>query len=447
MKHSRRAERLALLCAERERLQSHLRDRFPAEHQWQQRARELRRVAIVVGSPRGGTSIIHHVLRSAEDAVAPLGEHRCLFTLRGWNFPDATLDRECVEDMPIAPPVRQALLDQIALECWGEPNLEPTAEQRSLFAWNWALRFQLQWPDLGVDSEWLAELVEGVTATLQRRGTTLSGQNVTAAALRALLDAGVPLDPHLYSLDDRLHREVFTDVPESRQFPGETILEIPPFIAFGPRHRPRVAARSTLVIKASSDAYRLPTLRNLFAGWRIHWLHLARNPLAAVNGLLDGWAHRGFWQHDLTALGKQQVGRARAAAHLWCFDVFPGWREYLNRPLSDVCLEQWHYPHSRILTHLGSEPDVTRARFEDFLANGRIRRDLLVRLADGLGLTCSSYYLTGARNPEIINATVAPAPARWLRTRPGLISLLTDDRVATMAVRLGYTPKEVFEWN
>jgi len=443
-----RAERLALLRAEREHLQAQLRAHFPEEQRWALRARELRRVAIVVGSPRGGTSAIHNLLRFAEGAAAPLGEHRCLFTLRGWNFPDATLERECVEDAPVPPLVRQALLDQIASECWGEPNLEPSPEQRALFAWNWALRFGLQWSDLDLDPEWLAERVEGVIRMLQRRGVVLDDQNVTAAVLRTLLDAGVPLDPHLYALDDHLRREVFADVPEAERSPGATILEIPPFIAFGPRHRPPASA-DTLVIKASSDAYRLPRVRRLFAGWSIRWLHLARNPLAAVNGLLDGWAHRGFWQHDLTKIERRGGGNGDGPARLWCFDLFPGWREYLDRPLVDTCLQQWHYPHSRILTHLADEPNVTRAHFEEFLAGGPTRWQMLVNLVEGLGLSAGPDFVRAAQRPAIVNATVAPAPARWIGSRPALISLLSEERVAAMVVDLGYTAtaKEAFEWN
>lgn len=447
MKPASRPQRLALLATERERLQAHLRDRYPAERRWRERARELRRVAIVVGSPRGGTSVVHHLLRSAAGAVAPLGEHRPLFTLAGWNFPDATRELECIEDMPLAPGEREALLDEIAFECWGEPNLEPSAEQRLRFAWSWALRFQLQWPDLGADLEWVAERVEAVVAALQKRGIELGGENVTAAALRALLDSGVPLDPHLYALADRLRRDLFTDVPESGPPRGGTILEIPPFLAAGPRHRPRPATAGTLVLKASSDAHRLPTLRRLFAGRQVHWLHLTRNPLAVVNGLLDGWAHRGFWQHDLTELTEPGIAHAPRDRHLWCFDLFPGWREHLNGSLDDLCLEQWLHPHSRILTHLGPEQRVTRVRFEEFLAGGRMRTNLLVRMAEGLGLTSSARYMTVAHRPAIINATVAPAPARWLSARPGLLSLLSEDRVAAMAVRLGYTPKEAFEWD
>jgi hypothetical protein len=444
---SRRRQRLGLLLSERKRTLSYLRERFAAERGWHRRASELRRVAIVVGSPRGGTSVLHQVLRGAEDAVAPLGEHRSLFTLQGWNFPDASLERECVESMPVPPHTRQALIEQILHECWEEPNPEPTAEERECFAWNWALRFRLQWPELDIELEWLVGRVDDAAATLQRHAGALRGEALTATVLRALLDAGVPLDPYLYALDGQLLRSWFADLPEGGGSPAGVIVEIPPFVAFGPRKRPRIAARGTLVIKASSDAYRLPTLRTVFEDWEVRWLHLTRNPLASVNGLLDGWAHRGFWQHDLGALGWQRIGTARAPLREWCFDLFPGWLGYLDGPLVDACVEQWRYPHSRILLHLGAGPNVTRAQFEEFLIDGGCREAFVGRLARALGLSPGPRYMARARNPAIINATVAPAGGRWLRTRPELISLLTDDRVYRMAVQLGYRPREAFAWS
>lgn len=442
---ARRADRLASLRSERERAVSYLRDQFPGERRWHQATAALRRAVIVVGSPRGGTSVVHRILRGAEDAVAPLGEHRFLFTLHGWNFPDAGVMRECIEDVRAPCSTRRVLLEQVFHECWEDPIAYPTSEQRERFAWNWALRFRLQWPELDIELEWLVGRVCDVAMTTQRHDGAIDEHALTAALLRSLLDAGLPVNPHLYALNRHLRVSHFSDVPESSRTPTGLIVEIPPFIVFGPRSRPRDATARTLVLKASSDAYRVPTLIRLFEGWEMHWLHLTRNPLAAVNGLIDGWTHPGFWQHDLSDLGLSRTDID--ADGLWCFDIFPRWSSYIGRPLPDICAEQWRYPHSRIWANLDTDADIVRVRFEEFTAGENRRRALVEHLIDALGMARGPRLMATSLDPPVVNATATPTRGRWRATRPWLISLIDDDRIAEMAAQLGYQPREAHTWS
>ena len=45
----------------------------------------------------------------------------------------------------------------------------------------------------------------------------------------------------------------------------------------------------TVLLKTSSHAYRIPLLRTLFPFAKFRFIVLTRNPLASVNGLMDGW--------------------------------------------------------------------------------------------------------------------------------------------------------------
>lgn len=398
--------------------------------------------------PRGGTSAVHQLLREADGAIAPPGEHRLLFTLLGWNLPDAGLDHECPERAEVTGEARAFFRDCLVHECRCELDPRPSAEDLERFAWDWAIRFPLSWPELDVDVEWLVGIVHDVAARLARDGTAVEPQPVTAAILRDLIDRGLPIDPQLYALDPP-YLEALADVSAVPRSPSGLIVEIPPFLVVGPTRRPAATVEHRLVLKASSDAYRVPTVRDVLAGWDVRWLHLVRNPLAAVNGLLDGWAHHGFWQHDLERLGwGRSAGEepGEVPRCWWNFDAFPGWAERWDDPLVDVCVEQWRYPHERILANLGDRDAVTRARFEDFLAGGERREALAQHLAEGLGLQDGERLRAAAQASKPVNATAAPSRARWRRDRPHLAALAGREDVAAMARRLGYEPSRAERW-
>jgi hypothetical protein len=329
---------------------------------------------------------------------------------------------------------REFMLSNLLFECRGEEIQEPTAREWERYAWDWALRLRLQWPE--VIDEPVEKLVGVVRdAVLGER----TGPEPAVDVLRALRAHGLPVDPYHYDLDESLVRDAFPGLPVPQGPPGRTIIEISPFLALRPSRRPVLGPdRRTLVVKASSDAYRIPLLHNLFDGWNIRELHLTRNPLASVNGLIDGWEHRSFWQHDLSPLGPD--GGARTD---WNFDLCEGWRELSEGGLPELCARQWSDPHRRILRHT---EDPVRLRFEDFQAGGETRRAMMDRAADAIGLRFDKSRYGAVDRPRQVNSTAAPSLARWRRERPELRALLDIPEVAEVSELLGYDVAAWSQW-
>jgi hypothetical protein len=431
----RRQAMFERIRAERDAAMAYLRDRYPEEREYQDRAAErVRDVAVVLGSPRGGTSVFKQVLGGLRGALSLPGEHRLFFTLLGLNHPDHGRSDECVESGRLDTAQREFLLRNLLFECRGEDIIEPTTEEWERYAWDWALRLRLQWPEV-VDAP-LEELVAVVRdAVLGER----RGPEPALDVLRALRAHGLPVDPYRYDLDDDAVREVFPGIPVPTGPPGGAIVEISPFLALRPQRRPRLDdERPVLVIKASSDAYRVPLLHELFTGWTLRELHLTRNPLASVNGLLDGWEHRSFWQHDMSAYGAVAGPRQQ-----WNFDLCEGWQDLVHGPLAELCARQWSDPHRRILRHA---QDPVRLRFEDFQVGGATRRALMERTAKEIGLRLTADRVAEVDEPRRVNATSAPALARWRRERPELRDLLDRPEVAEMSELLGYDVRDWAQW-
>ncbi|MBW3644267.1 MAG: sulfotransferase, partial [Actinobacteria bacterium] len=92
-------------------------------------------------------------------------------------------------------------------------------------------------------------------------------------------------------------RAAFPDVPPAEGPPGEALVEMPPFVLVSPWRRPSPAELATLplVLATPRNSFRLDFLRSLFPAARLRVVHLTRNPAASINGLVDGWHHRGFF--------------------------------------------------------------------------------------------------------------------------------------------------------
>jgi hypothetical protein len=433
----RRGELLARIRDERGRAQAYLLGQHPEERRFVEEARALlNRALVVLGSARSGTSVLKAVLARAGRAVSLPGEHRLLFTLLGLNFPDHGVPTECQEEGELAEDQREFVLSNLCYDCRGEEARELSATELERYGWEWALQFRLQWPELDVPLEDLVRAVVEAWARVPATGPR--GDRVTLEALHRLRAGGVPVDPHYYDLPAAMIRERFAGSSPTRRPPSGTTVEITPFRVVRPTRRPRVDAGSTLVLKASSDAYRIPLVRGLFRGWHVRELFLTRNPLASVNGLLDGWLHHCFWQHDLGRAGLDvpedpELGHPRG---WWKFDLHDTWEEDLARPLTDLCAGQWRSANERI-RRLEDVSRKLRVRFEDFQDADR-RRQVLERIVSECGLCWSPALERAAERPPLVNVTTAPAPARWRRQRPWLLETVRTAPVVRTAAQLGY---------
>ena len=205
--------------------------------------------------------------------------------------------------------------------------------------------------------------------------------------------------------------------------PGEVIIEMPPFLAPRPWHHATVDDLRTkpLVLCTPRNAFRLDAIVDTFPNARLRVLHLTRNPAAAVNGLLDGWRHHGFYN-------------VRVGDRWWKFDFFPGWEGYLDADLPDICVQQWRAPHEAVLDAVDRNGwDCLRLRFEDIAARCP---DAMSELRDWLGDVDGLDRLDEPVAP--VMATAPPEPQRWRRQAEDLSLAVFDEEVTALATRLGY---------
>jgi hypothetical protein len=92
------------------------------------------------------------------------------------------------------------------------------------------------------------------------------------------------------------------------------------------------------VDKNNQNGLCIPYLHALFPD--AHFVYVKRSPGDNINSLIEGWGKPGefaTWAEDLPVEVRVDDGRFRR----WCFFLFAGWRDYVARPIEDVCAAQY----------------------------------------------------------------------------------------------------------
>ncbi len=100
------------------------------------------------------------------------------------------------------------------------------------------------------------------------------------------------------------------------------------------------------VDKNNQNGLCVPYLHALFPDAR--FVYVKRSPGDNIHSLIEGWSRSdefAHWSETLPAEVRIDGGRFRR----WCFFLFDGWREYLERPVEDVCAAQYVAMNEAIL--------------------------------------------------------------------------------------------------
>lgn len=399
----------------------------------------VRQVVLVASSSRGGSSMLVELLRRSRSLIHLRAELNPFLRLVGLCFPltgdSDALDEGHWRSLPAG--LRDVLDRELALDA-GRPCQVIEDEEELVLDAAW--RFATQWPAIDLDLEAWAATARGVLARIGRG--RFDPVRFQLEMLRALRRTGHAVSPWHYDLPRSLIRHAFPDVAEGCA-PGEALIEEPPFVLPRPWRRAvrRDVETSALVIKTPSNAYRLGFLRALFPNAQVRVIHLVRNPAAAVNGLIDGWRHRGFHAHrlpeplEITGYAEERpTDRA-----WWKFDLPPGWRRHVRSTLPEVCAFQWRSAHQAILADVERhEVDTRRIRFEDLTGGPADRAACLEGLCGWLGVPFERPLQEAAwTGIEPVMATERPRPGRW-HARAGEVRAAIDRDVYATAERLGY---------
>ena len=120
------------------------------------------------------------------------------------------------------------------------------------------------------------------------------------------------------------------------------------------------------VDKNNQNGLCVPYLHALFPDAR--FVYVKRSPGDNIHSLIEGWGRAdefAHWSETLPADVRVDDGRYRR----WCFFLFEGWRDYLKRPVEDVCAAQYAAMNEAILDARAEVPPAQWAEivYEDLV--------------------------------------------------------------------------------
>jgi len=130
----------------------------------------------------------------------------------------------------------------------------------------------------------------------------------------------------------------------------------------------RYLGERRFVDKNNQNGLCVPYLHALFPDAR--FVYVKRSPGDNIHSLIEGWGRSeefATWSETLPAEVRIDGGRYRR----WCFFLFEGWREYLDRPIEDVCAAQYVAMNEAILdARAAIRPEHwTEIVYEDLVRN------------------------------------------------------------------------------
>jgi hypothetical protein len=199
----------------------------------------------------------------------------------------------------------------------------------------------------------------------------------------------------------------------------------------------RAAARSRsirLLEKTPENCLRLPFLQALFPDMRV--IYLTRDGRANIHSLMEGWRHPqlfpGYEVPTKVIIPGQRRGR-------WAFTLIPGWQALVDRPLAEVCAQQWTRVNEAVLDYAAGPAarPVLTVRYEDLISRPA---DSLSRIAEFLEINPHSIPAIDQGLPEV-NIVSRPEQQKWQSLGPETLAMI-EPIIAPMMARLNYWPGE-----
>ncbi|MBI5240038.1 MAG: sulfotransferase [Elusimicrobia bacterium] len=414
---------------------------------------DVRKVALILSAPRSGSSLLQALLKTLPGTYALNGECVPFHKLNG-----VASDEDASDAIPAQTAVsaaRRSALAEDMLEDLSLPGSTAAArgwEEDYIDAL--ALRLPLQWPQIRFSYREIRQAAGDALAAQRAAAPAFETTGFYLGLLARLRERHPAIDPYYYDIPAGRVAARFPGLRPPEGPPNDTVvIEEPPFILIEPRRRADAAALAdkTLLLKSTVNCYRLDFILSLFPRAEVRVVHLTRNPLASINGLCDGWLHRGFFSHNLRAFSASS-GRLRRGLSIagysdarpwtrwwWNFDLPPGWEALASSRLESVCAFQWMSAQRTIRealarTHLPS----LRLKFEDIAGSLESRREALRGLCRFLVLAQDSLDTRLIKDLPVVQATQPPDPARWHRRQDALLPLMRDPQLREAATSAGY---------
>jgi len=380
---------------------------------------KVKKVAVILCGSRNGSSLLKAIVSKSKDVAYLSGEEEPFYIITKNGFPWSS-DSDGFNTIQN----KQELLDNI----FDEMGVNTKDIDIDQIIHNWKNRIPLQAPT--VSESLLDNDVESIWKSLET--SSLGDSDYTYKELNQLF-----LKSFFHGKQDFGYYDI---IPENTPFLINDIdkakIEEPPYVI--PEQRRAITEKDcedkTFIFKTPQDCYRIGVFEELFPNAEIKYIHLSRGFAQSVNGLMDGWlSETGFYAHNMDIVDERlniegYTSVVKGGDRWWNFDLPNNWREYKDKPLEDVCLNQWYEAHNTILN---SGVDALRIKFEDFTLDPQTTFN---KITDYMGI---GRVVT--KKLPLIMVTETPSDFRWHKRKEIIEKLTEEPKVKKLMKKLGYS--------
>ena len=189
-----------------------------------------------------------------------------------------------------------------------------------------------------------------------------------------------------------------------------------------------------IVEKTPKNCFRISFINKLFNDCK--FIFLQRDGRSNINSLIEGWKLPGkYVRGQAKQISLNIKGYSENNGKSWKYVLPPGWENYVNKPLEEVCAFQWISSNQYALDGLESISNDRKytVKYEDLSEN---TYEVMKNVCDFLGISFSSELEKISNKPPLVNYVTKPSKDKWKKN----IDIIqnTYPMIEPMMQRLGY---------
>lgn len=426
--------------------------------------RDVRRVVIIVSASRSGSSLLAAVIKRIPGIYSLSGESIPFYKLNYFSSVAFESDKS-IPEAPVKPEqyfnLSRDFLSDFSMSL-NQGHIFKDDNLINQYIDDLVLRFPLQWPLARFSYPVFRRLAAQAFDAHRNNHQEFCKEEFYLELLWLLRREYKTINPYYYDIPKDMIMRKFPGLRVPSGPPNDILtIEEPPFILLSPGSKVNRddLVDKTLLLKTTVDCYRMHFVESLFPNAQIKIIYLIRNPLSSINGLYDGWLHRGFFSHNLrfSLAGKNlrreileisgYSGRYEWGNRWWNYDLPMGWEAYTKKSLEDVCAFQWYSANRAIQEYFNKmKKQYCLVRYEDIVKSLESRINEMGRIIDFIATRHDVIKQLRLDRLPVIQATEAPEHFRWRIRKDMLMPLLEYTRISEMCSRLGYGRDAMREW-
>lgn len=187
-----------------------------------------------------------------------------------------------------------------------------------------------------------------------------------------------------------------------------------------------------IVEKTPKNCFRISFIDNLFNDCK--FIFLKRDGRANINSLIEGWKSNNKYIRASNLPLKLNIKGYDDQS--WNFVMPPGWEDYINKPLEEVCAFQWISSNKFAIDGLKKIDDERKLTisYEDLTKN---THEVIKRICDFIDIPFSKNLRNLSHKPPQVNYITKPQKDKWKNN----LSLIENvyPIIEPMTKELGYT--------